>query len=239
MSRHLLNTRPAEDAASLTHALEARGHRVTASPLLDIQFVANATLDLAGVAGLLATSANGVRAFARSSTRRDLPLYAVGDATARTATDAGFDQVHSAAGDVETLAGLVIEHCDPAAGALLHVAGTRIAGDLAGRLEAAGFEVCRAVLYRAETAQELPDMVLAGLNDGMIDGVMFFSPRTVRQFVNLLRDAGLETAVASADVFCLSATVAEAADVLNWRSVYVAARPDQDALLRLIDEAQN
>jgi len=237
MPRHLLNTRPAEDAAPLTQALEARGHVVTPAPLLDIQFDTDAAPDLAGVAGLLATSANGVRAFARSSSRRDLPLYAVGDATARAATGAGFDQVRSAAGDVATLANLVIEHCDPAAGALLHVAGTRVAGDLAGRLEAAGFDVRRAVLYRAGTAQSLPDAVLAGLKSGTIDGVMFFSPRTARQFVTLLTDAGLELAVASADVFCLSAAVAEAVDVLNWRSVHIAARPDQDALLRLIDEA--
>jgi uroporphyrinogen-III synthase len=235
--RHLLNTRPAEDAAALTQALEALGHRVTASPLLDIQFVADDALDLAGVAGLLATSANGVRAFARAGTRRDLPLYAVGDATARAASEAGFDQVRSAAGDVETLASLVIGQCDPAAGALLHVAGTRVAGDLAGRLEAAGFDVRRAILYRAEAAKNLSDAVLAGLNEGTIDGVMFFSPRTARQFVTLLTDAGLETAAASADVFCLSAAVADAANLLNWRTVYTAARPDQDALLRLIDEA--
>jgi len=237
MPRHFLNTRPRDDAAPLTALLAARGHRVTASPLLEIEYLSDAALDLDGVSGLLATSANGVRAFAQASVRRDLAVYAVGDATARAAVGAGFADVRSAAGDVEALAALVIESCDPTAGALLHAAGTRLAGDLGGRLEAAGFAVRRAVLYRAAKASELPEAAVVGLQAGDIDGVLIFSPRTAAAFVTLVRAAGLEKALAEADVFCLSPTVAAEAKALNWRQVLVAAAPTQDALLDLIDAA--
>ena len=88
MARHFLNTRPREDAEPLTALLAARGHAVTPAPLLTIDYVTPADLDLGGVAGLLATSANGVRAFARACAERELALYAVGDATAMAAREA-------------------------------------------------------------------------------------------------------------------------------------------------------
>ncbi len=235
MPRHFLNTRPRDDAAPLTALLEERGHAVTAAPLLSIAYLRPDDLDLEGVAGLLATSANGLRAFAKASDRRDLAVYAVGDATARAAAEAGFSDVHSASGDVDTLAALVIERLDPETGALFHAAGTRLAGDLGGQLSAAGFTVNRCVLYRADEAKKLPQAVGDGLRSGEIDSVVFFSPRTARQFATLVRDAGLETNLDNADVFCLSAAVTEQADVLNWRKTHIADAPTQKALLNLID----
>ena len=44
---------------------------------------------LDGVQAILATSANGVRALARRTPRRDLPLFAVGPQTAARGAEAG------------------------------------------------------------------------------------------------------------------------------------------------------
>jgi len=236
MPRHFLNTRPHDDGAPLTALLEARGHSVTAAPLLNIEYRTPDDLDLDGVVGLLATSANGLRAFAQASTRRDLAVYAVGDATARAAAEAGFDDVRSASGDVDALAALVIANLEPEGGTLLHAAGTRLAGDLGVRLEQAGFIVRRAVLYSADKAAELPKAARDGLPSGDIDSVVLFSPRTARQFATLVADAGLEMNLGAADVFCLSPAVAEQAEVLNWRKIHIAEMPTQEALLKLIDD---
>jgi uroporphyrinogen-III synthase len=237
MARHFLNTRPREDAEPLTALLAARGHAVTPAPLLTIDYVTPADLDLGGVAGLLATSANGVRAFARACAERELALYAVGDATAMAAREAGFAEVYSASGDVAALADLVIERLDPAGGALLHAAGTRVAGDLGGQLAKAGFEVRRVALYRADKARALPAAARLALDARAIDGVLIFSPRTARSFATLVRRAGLEASLGGADLFCLSAAVAAQAESLDWRQIYVAERPEQAALLSLIDQA--
>ncbi len=236
MPRHFLNTRPRDDAAPLTALLERRGHAVTAAPLLSIAYLTPDDLDLDGVVGLLATSANGLRAFAQASERRDLAVYTVGDATARAAAEAGFSDVHSASGDVDTLAALVIERLDPQTGALFHAAGTRLAGDLGGQLEQAGFTVNRCVLYRADKAKELPQAARDGLQSGAINSVVFFSPRTARQFATLVNNAGLEMDLDKVDVFCLSAAVAAKAGVLDWRKIHIAEAPTQKALLKLIDD---
>ena len=230
----LLITRPAEDAAPLAAELERRGHQATLEPMLGIRPQPDAPLDLDGAQAILLTSANGARALSDRSVGRDLPVFAVGDATARAAREAGFTQVESADGDVEALADLVIKRLDPADGRLVHVAGSAVAGDLAGRLQAGGFVVERAVLYAAEPVTALSDACRDNLRAGAYDGVLFFSPRSARAFARLARMAGCEDACRALTGFFLSEAVADAGD-LPWRARHIAAEPTQAALLAVID----
>ena len=86
----VLVTRPREDAAGLAEALTARGCEAVLEPLFHVEFMDTAALDLSGVHAFLLTSANGARALSRRDVSRELPVYAVGDATASAARDAGF-----------------------------------------------------------------------------------------------------------------------------------------------------
>lgn len=227
-------TRPAEDARGLAAALRAMGHLPVVEPLLTIVPLGGPPPDLAGVQALLATSANGVRAFAARSPERALPLLAVGDATARAARDAGFAKVETASGDVQALAALARRRLDPAAGAVLHIAASERAGDLAGALRASGFACRRAVLYQARPAEALSADLAAMIGDGRLDGVMVFSPRTGTTVVRLLRQAGLADAAAGLDLFCLSGAVADAAAPLRWQRVVIAEEPTQSSLLDVV-----
>src|SRR5205085_2583542 len=80
--------------------------------------------------------------------------------------------------DVEDLAALVTARLDPRRGTLLHAAGRAVAGDLAGRLAAAGFRVSRAVLYDAEPATALSAATVAALGERRIAAAFFFPPRS-------------------------------------------------------------
>ena len=229
-----LITRPIDDAGALAAALAARGVDSLVEPLLAIRLLAGAPPDLAGVQAVLATSANGARAFAAASPRRDLPVFAVGDASAAAARRAGFAQVASAAGDVAALAALVAATLDPGRGALLHAAGTALAGDLAGRLAASGFAVRRAVLYAADPARRLGRSALA-LRQGAVGAAFFFSPRTAARFVSLAREAGLAETCRPVAAFCLGPAVAAAAAPLPWGALVAADAPNQAALLAAFD----
>ena len=233
----VLVTRPREDAAGLVAALAARGHAAVLEPLLTI--APRDPVDWPPgherAQALLVTSANGVRAFARLDPRRDLPVYAVGDASAAAARALGFAEVVSAAGDVDDLAALVRRRLDPAAGPLLHPAAAALAGDLQGALAAAGFEVLRAVLYEARPAEALSAESTRALNEGAIDAVTLFSPRTAASFASLIAAAGLEPACRRVAALCLSEAVAAALSGIAWRRVVVAERPDQVALLTALD----
>lgn len=232
----VLLTRPLEDAEPLAMRLYGIGIETVIEPLLAIEIDRAATVDLDGVQAILATSANGVRALAAVSPRRDLPVLAVGEATAATARDAGFRHVDAAAGDVAALAALALAVCKPEHGALLHVAGSHLAGDLQGMIEAGGLAYRRAVLYAARPAERLSAETAAAIKAGKIDGILFFSPRTAETFVTLIRKAHLARACRGLTAFCLSAAVAERARALAWRRVLVASRPELDSLLRLLTD---
>jgi uroporphyrinogen-III synthase len=233
----VLVTRPREDAVALVAALEARGHEVILEPLLTI----TPRREIEWPAGhrdaqaLLVTSANGVRVFARCDARRALPVFAVGDASAATARELGFRPVASASGNVETLAALVRARLDPGAGPLLHPAAGKLAGDLQGALAAAGFTVLRVVLYDAEPAAALSGTCTRLLNEGLIDIVTFFSPRTAATFVSLIEAADLSRACGNVTALCLSEAVAARISGLSWARIVVAGRPEQAALLAALD----
>ncbi len=229
----ILVTRPEDDGTALADSLARLGHEAVLEPLLTVRLRGEA-LDVAGAQALLFTSANGVRAAARLTPERALPALCVGDATARAAREAGFGIVESASGDVRTLATLVRRRAAPGAGPLVHVAGTVSAGDLAGDLAASGFEVRRAVVYEAVTAERLSDETRQALSAGHIDAVVLFSPRTARTFARIAKDAGLAGAMERVDMLCLSQAVAEALEDLPRRKTLVAAEPTQTALLELV-----
>ena len=227
-------TRPREDALAVAGELAAQGVETIVEPLFEIvPRVAN-DLDLDRVQAFLLTSANGVRALAAASPRRESPILAVGEATAAAARAAGFARIEAAAGDVAALAALADERCDPRAGALVHVCGSVVAGDLAGRLAARGFTVRREVLYEARPATALSGAAVTALSQGAVDAVLLFSPRTAKAFVRLTGEAGLRAALGRVEALCLSPAVGQAARAVAWREVCVADRPNQAALLALV-----
>jgi len=231
----LLITRAAEEADSLAALLGGKGHDCLVAPLIEIVPRPGVTIDAAGVQGFLVTSANGARALGRATGRRDLPVWAVGDASARCAADLGFTAVHSADGDVEALAALVADKARPQDGRLVHAAAATLAGDLAGRLRAAGFAVDSLTLYDSVTATALPPAAAQALATRAFDGILFFSPRTAATFVTLARSS--EADLATGTAYCLSAAVAAVVAPLGFGRVLVAARPTQADLIALIDGA--
>lgn len=229
----VLVTRPRDKAEQLARELERRGHAVLIEPLLTIERLLGGAPELEGVQAILLTSANAADALQGEILR--LPLYAVGEATAEAARAAGARDVHVAAGNAVRLARLVASRCRPADGALLHFSGQEVREELATRLEAHGFEVRRRIIYRASPASAFSPEVASALRQGAIDVVLFFSPRTAGVFVELARRERLEDLLTGADAFCLSDAVAQACRALPWRRVTAAARPDQAALLALLE----
>ncbi|MBT5047150.1 MAG: uroporphyrinogen-III synthase [Rhodospirillaceae bacterium] len=231
---HVMLTRPRSDSEKLATQLRAGGDNVHVEPMLEI-VATGASLSLDGLQAILVTSANGVRCLAEATGQRHMPLYAVGDATARRAEEAGFVSVESAQGDARTLAALVASRLDPAAGTLLHVRGEDGTGDLSATLEAKGFTVTSAILYKAVTATGLSAAGRDYMAAEKCDTILFFSPRTARTFVSLIHEAGLQDRCARITAICLSRAVADEAAPLPWADVRIAATPDQTAMIQAYD----
>ena len=230
-------TRPRADSERLAKELQARGNTVFIEPMLNI-IPQGKIPPLDDITALVVTSANGIRAFAALSDNRDLIVYAVGDATAQAAKEAGFAIVESAEGDAAALETHLTAEIKPGSGWLLHIHGRDVTGDLDKSLMSKGYNVRSAVLYRAETASELSEEARDLLANRKIDVILFFSPRTVKTFVRLVREAGLADRCDTIFAICLSAAVADAGSALIWSGVHIAATPDRAAMLRLCDAVQ-
>ena len=233
----LLLTRPRADSVSLAGILAGHGVETLIEPMMTIRIDDKARLDLSGTQAILLTSANGARALAAAApgrAARQLPVLAVGCATARAARDAGFTAVTAADGDVDALLGLALDRIRADAGRLVHVAGRVSTGDLAARLRGAGFQAERVPLYDAVTASALTPSARRALEAQTLAGVALFSPRTARLFAKLLRESGLETTARALTAFCLSQAVAVAAETLPWQRIRVATAPRQEALVACV-----
>jgi len=230
-----LLTRPREEAQGLATALALRGVDAIIEPMMEVHYCAAAPLDLTTVQAILCTSANGVRALARAAGERELPLLAVGEATAARARAEGFTAVASAGGSVTDLARLAAARLQPEDGPLLHVAGNVVAGDLAGALRAHGFVIERKVLYEARPVQALSASAVRALRCGAIDFALFFSPRTAAIFVKLAGSAGVAACCRTMTALSISPTADAVLADLPWRNQRVAERPIQSAFLDTLD----
>lgn len=227
---HVLVTRPLEDGQEIAARLAEMGHRALLAPLLTPHFGVGPEPDFRDVQAVLVTSANGVRALVRRTARRDVPIFAVGPQTTREAEQAGFTDIKNADGDAKKLADATARWTSPDKGVLLHVCGEEAPGTLAGNLEALGFLVRRAVLYRVDAATALPPEAEQALRNGALDAAQFFSPRSARIFCDLATSFPTEKLIA----FCISPVTAQAL-TLPFHEIQVAAAPNQAALLALLE----
>ncbi len=225
----VLVTRPADSAVKLVEQLKSRGHEVLLVPLLATRLLDGPALALRGVQAVLATSGNGVRALARRTARRDVPIFAVGPNTAETAREAGFVRVEDANGNAEALAVATLGWATPKGGTLFHARGADGDDELAFTLQRKGFTVESEVLYSVEAAKLLPETARVLLVKRAVDAALFFSPRSARVFRHCVERA----AVSMAPVLgvSISQATADALDGLPFREMRIAARPNQNAML--------
>jgi uroporphyrinogen-III synthase len=103
----VLITRPEPDATRLAEALRARGHEPVPAPLMTIVVSQAPPPREIADAVLLFTSANGARAAEAHNVRAKRVVFAVGEATAQAAREAGFRVEGVAGGDVASLTELI------------------------------------------------------------------------------------------------------------------------------------
>ena len=233
----LLLTRPEPDAQRTAAALRERGHTVIVAPLMRVEILANAEIGAGPWAAILVTSANAAHAIAahrRKKALESVPVFAVGERSAQAMRDAGFADVSSADGGVGDLAQLVGERMT-AGSLLLYLAGAERAGDLAVKLATRRLAVHTAVVYRAVAVDGLPPAAADALARD-IEGVLHYSRRTAEAYVNAARAVGMLESALKPTQFCLSAQIAEPLAQAGARTIHVARRPIEAALIELLHQ---
>lgn len=221
-------TRASPGAERTADALRKLGHSPLLSPVMRVKQLP-AALDLTGVAALAFTSANGVEAFAVRSPDRDLKVFAVGDATAQAAREAGFGEVISAHGDVEALGKLLASAELPEGAVVLHPGGRELAGDLPAAA-GPGVSIRRVALY--ETVARAPSEALSVMDTGGVDAVLVHSSKAARRVAAVCAP----WREGRAWYYALSPAVAAPLLEAGFEKVRAAPFPDEAALLKLLSE---
>jgi len=228
-----LITRSEPGAYATAEAVRALGLAPLIIPAARIE-ITPVTLDLDGVQALLMTSAAAARAIEITETLKVLPLYAVGDATAEAAVAAGFETVISAGGDAATLAVLAADRMSPRQGALLHLRGREVAGDVTGMLRACGFEARHVEVYRTHDHPDFKANILDQLarQGGFI---LIHSPAGARRLGAAVSDRNFH--LGAWRVVGLSSACIKPLEELAFMSTSIAAAPDEEALIATLRDA--
>jgi len=236
----LLVTRPQPDAERTAAALAGLGHQVECAALLRMERIPDAELGSGPWSAVVVTSANAllaVETHPRRAALLGLRVFAVGRRTATAARAAGFLDVTAAGGDVRELVQCLREWArgeEAGRYPLLHLAGQDRSGDLAGDLARDGRIVHTAVVYRAVKAERFPPTVVAALAAGQIDGVLHFSRRSAEAYLDCARAAALLDQALAIAHFCLSHQIAEPLTAAGAKTIRIASRPEEAALIELI-----
>ena len=223
-------TRASPGAEETAARLAAMSLPILVDPLLEVVPL-SPLIDLEGVAALAFTSVNGVQAFARLCVDRSLPVFAVGDRTARAVREAGFGDVASADGDVVALAALIAGQAARIDGVVLHPGALEPAGDLVSALAVEGVTVRGVAVYKSVERDPAP----ATLDQlGSMAAVLLHSPRAAHKLAQVLE----RRPAPSLRALCLSPAVAAPLTPLveagALGSVAAAPHPSETALLDLL-----
>ncbi|WP_037266924.1 uroporphyrinogen-III synthase [Roseivivax halodurans] len=223
MTRPVLLLTRTEAAALRFHGLlaEAPAHDLIVSPLLSIRF-RGALPDIPAGTILLLTSANAARAYAALGGSPALRAYAVGEATAAAAREAGLAP-ESVGGDVEAMLSRLL--ADRPDAPLLHLRGAETRGRLTERLAEAGLAASEAVTYDQDL-QPLSAEARSALDGAVPVVAPLFSPRTAEAF------AGGRPFAAPLYIAAMSDAVADAAAEAQAERVCVADAPDARTMAR-------
>lgn len=234
----LVLTRPQDDSERSAAILRARGHDVLIAPLLRVETTDAAIRPHWGA--VIITSANAAIALQAHKARDaliKLPLYAVGQRSADAARAAGFTDVTSAGGDLRDLLRIVSVRRPDRNAPLLYLAGEDRSGDLIGDLAVHGIAAELAVVYRAVTAP-FPPALIAAFKASEVEGVLHFSRRSADNYIDGAKKAGIAAQALRVRHFCLSAQIAEPLAAAGVAGIAVAKRPDEAALIALVDSAK-
>ena len=234
----VLVTRPQPDADTTAADLRRRGHEPVIASLLTTQFTDwGEFADLPPPEALIATSLNGLRGLGTHPDLEDLrklPLFVVGDSSARLAAQLGFQDVRPGQGSAaDVIDRIVADMKDPAR--FLYAAGADRTGDIAGQLDVSGHRVDLVEIYRAVPIDRLPDSIEDDLWKSRIDRILIFSARTAETLVSVLGRAGLMAVSRSVPIHVISMQAAAPIISAGFQSVIVALRPDAAELLDTLE----
>lgn len=227
-------TRPRNDAQETAAKLAALGFEPIIAPMLEMQNLPANLPDAKSFAAIALTSANALVALDAQNALAELlhlPVFCVGDRTARLAKKYGFTNVFNANGALADLAQLIID--TPVKGPIFYPAGKHVEGDLAAALAPNNRLVITTKTYEMRAVTKLPPEIAIALEDNTLTAVSFYSRRTAASFCALADTATIKDKMCTLTALCLSENVAMPLLENHFTRIGLADYPSEEAMMAL------
>lgn len=221
----VLLTRPRADSERIAADLRLRDEQVLIWPLSEVRWHPVPTPP-PDTEALLFTSANGVAAFAHGCPIRDLPALCVGTRTADAARAARFTNVATAGGTADALADLARRSGHRR---LFYPRGRTVSVDLTAALGADGLTVTEAVVYAMEPGAPPESAVRRVFQTAAPVLVTVWSAGAAARMAADLQ-AHPDWRLDNADLLAISDKAAAPLGIAPFRHIFVASKPDADAM---------
>lgn len=246
MILRVLVTRPEPGNARTVALLRARGHQPLAMPLTRTVPLAgdHDVISGTGAGAYVVTSASAIHHWPMTDTASGhmaVPLYAVGEATARSARDGGFQDVRVGPGDADALAGMLIR--DVEAGRLA-LSDARPAIYVTGKIRTSRIETLLqrqklpfriAQIYDTEEISYSTDYFQERVAGEDNLAVLLYSHYAATLLIWHLTQLKSHNSLKNCIFLCLSSNVATAIPDRFKDQIRIAAAPTEAALLALLD----
>lgn len=237
MPKQILITRPEIDALETAKILNQKGYESFCESFLKIIYRDCKIPNLEKFETVIFTSRHAVHAFCQNTDERNISVLTVGDKTAEEAEKNNFKNIQSASGDLDDLVQLLSRNVSDKP--YLYARGQEVSACLVGSLPKLDIE--EVILYHTEKQQEISLGGAEMLKNMAFSHVLFYSKRTAESFVAAIeahpQKLALFEGFKGAKALCLGSSMVEYLSVLPWRSIDVADKPNQEALLALLESA--
>lgn len=200
-----LITRPAEDALELQESLDSLGVFSYVEPLAEIEYLDKSVPS--GFDLVVFTSAKAINAYRRVSDEAGVRIAVVGKISEKEAKKAGFFDIMTADGEVDSLIKLIRQEIPPKS-KILYVHGNFVTKDLAGEL-GDEYSVTGLELYKTTYADRFTLDLVSAIKKGQVLFSMFYSSKVAECFIKLAKKNKIEADLKKIKAICISDKVAQ------------------------------
>ena len=245
-SNLILLCRPEGEQHASTTALQALNFTVLNDHLLTVAYLPAPILPTFEKRSILVfTSRNSLRALAALTQNaetfleiQNLPLFAVGKATADLGGQMGFTEVFSAEGSGTDLIDLIQDRYGGATlknQSIYYFCGRQTTGII----EKSALPLLCRTFHKIEVYETIPSNQLSyetiqAFKNQKFFAVMVFSRRTAETLAGLIKTFELQEYLDKIYLISISGSVSEACAKLPWRHIVVGRKPDFDSMLQAL-----
>ena len=228
---HIVITRPIEDSLFLIERLKKMGHTVTHLPVIKIEGLKTKKINLQNYKAVIFTSSNAIKFLNVDKFDAQIKCYCVGKATEFTARKAGFLNIYSSEGTVNSLIELIIRSFDNKSGKLLYLSSEFISKDIDSDLIKAGFMIDRISNYTTSPINEMDKNTIDFLNSNVPDIIFVYSSRSAKNLFNLINKYSLLNVVTQSNLMCISEKVLLVLKQIKWKKAFVFSPGEEELLI--------